>query len=823
MSRWIALVFALLLAAGAWWLVRTAGRSAGTVGPSSGIEGAVAPFVPADEGLQPEDGRRDVAPEPTQDRVTTDAQPSPAPEGAEIELLVLDEGRPLAGARVRTFEDSRPGEHLTDRDGVCRLPIAPSDETMRLSVEAEGFFHFNALRRRLPELTVELAVAATLTGRLLDAEQGFPLPNAWLELRHDSCDGCEPQRAVAGEGNRFALSPVPLDRRMELRLGAVGYPSDDAVLRLHGERAQEHDFRLERGLGVSGQVVDLLSGNPLEGAEIWNVRRGLAHWRADEAGRFSARLLECPLMGSIELEIESEGYCRLRASIDPDEIPEGEELRFPLLRGASFAGVVLDEEGEPVVGAEVSPLGPSEWNRSHGAPDPNPLDELPPGWHYWPRCDWVERATDAQGCFDSGPCLPGSGAWRLRVRHPPHLEQEIEVEQLGAPGETTWLEVRLELAPPTGIVSGSLVANGAPRSGRIHWSGPTRSGSSPVGPDGLYRIGDVEAGRVELRARPYPLDPKDPPSPRAVVALELSAGGEVHHDFELELELTSISGSVRATSGEPMAGVRMSARRRGWFNALNAETAEDGGYAIEVSATGMLYDVSASLPPQWERRDDVSAGAENVDFVLGGVGRLPYRPVDADTGELVQPCDLYWRPAGGRSYKQLFASGRAPDTEGWSEVEAPAGSLDFMARADWHGYRPLVVRGYTIPAEGRAEPLVLELERGLEVELQLGEGFEAPPKDAIAVLVEADAWEALQYEREGGSRGLDGTERYPGLTVWRRRLYFDASGRAKLIGLSPGPHRFKVFPPDIAIEPETLELTGEERNPILIRWRWMER
>lgn len=822
MIRWIALAALLLLLAGAVWLIRTVDRSAGTAGPSSGVEVPAAPSDPAVEGPEPEKGERDAVLGPTAEPAPPDAQPSVAGEPAGIDLTVIGDGRPVAGARVRAFEDSLPGEWTADEDGRCRLPIEPSGEAVRLFVEAEGFFHVNAFHWPRPELTVELPLAGALGGRLLDAEHGFPLPGGQIELEHDFCDDCDPERAVAGDDGRFELPLVPLERRVTVLLRAEGYAPDSAALRLHDERSQEHDFRLERGLAVPGRVVDLLTGDPIEGAEVWNVERGRAHWRADREGRFRARLLRSSFRTSIELEIASEGYCRLRASIDPEEISEGEELSFPLLRGARFAGIVLDEEGAPVGGADVSPWGPSEWNRFDGAPDPNPLDELPPGWHYGSSYDPDGLATDAQGSFDAGPCLPWSGAWRLRVRHPPHLEKEIEVGQLGEPGETTWLEVRLELAPPTGIVRGSLTANGEQRSGWIRWSGSTRHGGVPVGPDGVYRIEDAEAGRVELDPRPEPLESGGPPLAGAVVAIDVLAGGEHIHDFDLELELTTISGCVRSTRGGALAGVRMAACRRGQHARLRGLTAEDGAYSIEVPATGDLYDVVASLPPQWERRDDVPAGTEHVDFVLGGVGRLVYRPVDAETGELVQPCGLYWRPAGGKFYRQLFAPERAPDPEGWIEVEVPAGTLDLMARADWHGYRPLLVQDYPIPTDGSAEPLILEMERGLEIELQLAEGLEASPKDATVLLVEAEAWEAVRHERETGSRGLDGTEHYPALTVIRRRLYFDASGRAELIGLSPGPHRFLVTPEDIAIEPETLDLTGEEREPVLIRWRRVE-
>ncbi len=819
MLRWIALAIVLLLFAGTWWIVQTTDRTAGVAGPSSSAEGAAAPAGPEVERPEVDEGGRDAAPEPTADRDAPDAQPSIEPEGAGIELLVLGEGKPVAGARVTTFEDSRPGEHLTDEDGVCRLPIEPSVELLRLLVEAEGFFHAHVHYSRAERLKLELAPAAVLSGRLLDAEHGFPLPGAYVELVHGYCKGCGPERAVAGEDGRFELPCVPLDRGSTFLLRAEGYPPDTAAIRLRGERVQEHDFRLERGLGIEGRVVDLMTGEPIAGAEILNVERGDTRWRADRDGRFSARLLRSTLRESIELEVRSEGTCRLRASIDPEEAPEGAELSFPLVQGARFAGVVLDEEGAPVAGADLGLAEPPGRDRLEGAPDPNPLDALPPGCHYEFHDHRSFDTTDGQGTFDMGACLPWSGPWGLRVRHSPHLAKELDLGHLGGPGETTWIEIRLEPAPATGILSGSISVNGEPRAGRIRWNGSTRSGMVRVDVDGLFRIEDVEAGRVELDPRPELLDWGGPPAPGMAIAIELPPGEERVHDFDLELHMTSISGRVRSPQGEPLEGMRVTARRQGGHQNRNAQTAADGGYAVEIPATGELYDVVASNPPLWERKDGVAEGAEHVDFVLSRVGRISYRPVDPETGANVPSFDVYWRPTGEKLYRSLQPLDYSPDPEGWFQSDVAVGTVDFMARADMLGYRPLLVPAQAIPVEGSPEPLLLELQRGLEIELRLAEGLEAPPEGTHVFLLETAAWAGLRYDSE---EGWEENEHYPSLSHTHRSLHFDDSGRAKLIGLFPGPHRFKVFPPDIAIEPETLDLTGEEREPILIRWRRVE-
>ncbi len=48
-------------------------------------------------------------------------------------------------------------------------------------------------------------------------------------------------------------------------------------------------------------------------------------------------------------------------------------------------------------------------------------------------------------------------------------------------------------------------------------------------------------------------------------------------------------------------------------------------------------------------------------------------------------------------------------------------------------------------------------------------------------------------------------------------MHFEG-GRTRLKGFPAGAHRFKAFPPGIRIEPERIEVTGEETQPFVVRW-----
>jgi hypothetical protein len=57
----------------------------------------------------------------------------------------------------------------------------------------------------------------------------------------------------------------------------------------------------------------------------------------------------------------------------------------------------------------------------------------------------------------------------------------------------------------------------------------------------------------------------------------------------------------------------------------------------------------------------------------------------------------------------------------------------------------------------------------------------------------------------------------------RSRLVSFGEGRtAEVFLLAPGRYRFKVFPSEIAIEPEHVEIAHDHPAPVELRWRRVE-
>jgi hypothetical protein len=75
----------------------------------------------------------------------------------------------------------------------------------------------------------------------------------------------------------------------------------------------------------------------------------------------------------------------------------------------------------------------------------------------------------------------------------------------------------------------------------------------------------------------------------------------------------------------------------------------------------------------------------------------------------------------------------------------------------------------------------------------------------------------VKYDREqgtydGGRLGVPSS----------RCVVFDDLRSVTVGGLAPGRFRFKVFPLEIAIEPEWVTITDDHSSPVEIRWRRVE-
>ncbi len=274
--------------------------------------------------------------------------------GRELDLalrgrVVDNEGRALAGARVRSF--GKPS--LSAADGGFEVYASSQLEEAWIDAFLAGFApgksHVQTLGVREPIEGLELVLerGGVLRGRVLD-DAGRGVAGARIEF-HESSE----VRAVSGVDGRFELGSLPLDGRwLSVAVRAEGFARervsfDDGRLPSH-----EHEIRLERAFDLSGVVTDE-RGAPLPRVSI-GIGRGqydadAARTTSGDGGRFTLRDVRA---GKAQLFATLEGFAAHDVEFD-SRLQRG-ALAIVLRKGGSLRGRTLDEHGAPLAGINVT-------------------------------------------------------------------------------------------------------------------------------------------------------------------------------------------------------------------------------------------------------------------------------------------------------------------------------------------------------------------------------------------------------------------------------------------------------------------------------------
>jgi protocatechuate 3,4-dioxygenase beta subunit len=281
------------------------------------------------------------------------------PRNAGLTVRVTgSDGKPVPGARVRAhgarpkaLSDAwapAPGLAVTDAEGRA---VLPREASAAVTVRA-GRSGLIAERKEVRAGTLELR---------LDAGQEIP-------VRVLGADGKPVAGVLAGrEEDSWLLGATDADG--VLSLTAPGKPPLDISLlaadgrsltaRVHPFSARERpgarELRLPASLEFPARVVSAADGRPLAGALVWKTDDPGGFRRTD--GRGETRL---PFGGSGALQTARAIFVEAAA---PGFIPDfRERSQTAGQRPASFSlqpdlvvtGVVVDEAGRPVAGAEIS-------------------------------------------------------------------------------------------------------------------------------------------------------------------------------------------------------------------------------------------------------------------------------------------------------------------------------------------------------------------------------------------------------------------------------------------------------------------------------------
>jgi hypothetical protein len=294
----------------------------------------------------------------------------PGPDRAALGGLVFDSlaGGPLAGARVRLegtvhvvitdhrgryrFEDLPAGrygvtfQHPVLRGWGIEAPMRQADlmtgevTTVDLAVPSAG----TVLTAGCEVPSQTTGEARPVVGRVLDEGTGLPLRGALvrlefptgpepgesgrLEVRTDT-DGAYRFCAVAGEEPVRLVAEFPGMASVERRVTVAGKP----------HVFEEFTMRPGRAMGLSGQVLDEATGEPITGVQV-TLMPGGRNAISDSDGRFG---LEGVSPGGHRVEVRHMAYRTVRDS-----------LWFDATEGSLRVEIRMDREAIPLEAITVS-------------------------------------------------------------------------------------------------------------------------------------------------------------------------------------------------------------------------------------------------------------------------------------------------------------------------------------------------------------------------------------------------------------------------------------------------------------------------------------
>jgi len=752
------------------------------------------------------------------------------PPDAYHGTVCTPEGSPIANAvltlypDVDDWEEQAPrGTGSCDETGSFRIEdYLPDPEGFVIRAEAEGF-QSQALRSISPERAIELTLhwRVAIVGHVRDAETGEPVAGAqvlWFR---------EPGAITDAEG-RYRLEDAPTYlpdySTLYMRARAEGFAEDPIEIELHGPDDATVDFELHRGVPLLVEVFDRETGDPIIGADVHSHPAVSPLTQTDGNGQCEVRVLPNREM---YLVAKAEDYYPFNWYHESGEMDRILSPRIPLTPLGTIEGRVTDDAGNPLAGVVVGTT--PGWAFSHpGKLTKEEREALDlPGMAGPDALLRLEAQTDAQGVFRLS-VYPDTEPREVWARHPDDRSGRSEPIRVTNSQQRPWVEIVLGGGA---TVRGRVLFNGEPLEGLdVSWEADEgdRAGSDYTNRSGEYELTHVEPGEVTIRVRSsdYWLF-----GPLPEVNLVVEAGKSYAQDLAWSCEQSEITGRITSSSGEPLSdlyvyvSIESPEHRHGWD--FLSSTKDDGTYAVVVRA-GETYRVVASREPLEQLQRNVAHDATGVDFVFPDFGVLPVQLVDAVTGEPVQTdtggCGLNWRESGSGTFVRYRGS---MNHAGRTDLHLPVGTVDLSVHPHELGFAPASVHGVRVTRNTPGEPVVIELVRGVVGSLVLVNENGEPDAfvgDHEWLLLE-DSQRPLfagPFPGPGDSANATLNE----IHVWlgdpdlKDQVFRpDAEGRTRIPALAPGRYTLRAFPDDLSCEPTTIQLTGEEADPIEIRCR----
>jgi protocatechuate 3,4-dioxygenase beta subunit len=451
-------------------------------------------------------------------------------------------------------------------------------------------------------------------------------------------------------------------------------------------------------------------------------------------------------------------------------------------------GRLLDENGAPLVGAEVRLYGYKVWAEGLEVPRLSGRMEF----------RGFEVATGSAGDFRIGAPVPTVARTVLSI-HPDRFHDSVTLyfaeagDRMLPPidaGERDLGELRV--ARTGALIGRVLDSEGRPLADVYMDIGETRvttlGRNAETGADGSYVIAHAPVGTygVSTKAKEYLSHFEE--------GIRVEAGRDTLVPDIVLVRAPTLEGTVVDENGRPVAGARL----WGWpvgsggGSGAGGRSEPNGRFVIPLPQTDP-YTLSAQLDGYltWGNEHDQSVtyapGRHDIEVVLRSLPRTRFTVVDAESGTPIERFGLSILADNGSSSPRMVSTEKRPPPQsvhagGVAEATARAGIDQCIVAADGYALAAVDVE-YDIP-DVPAQTVRMQRGAGLRGRVL---------RDGTAIAdVQVESVELISLALDAEGNPDPGRHVSQGNT--RRATRTDVEGRFELSGLDSGDHRLTVRP-----------------------------
>jgi protocatechuate 3,4-dioxygenase beta subunit len=500
--------------------------------------------------------------------------------------VVADDGQtPVANAIIEL--DALPLA-TTGSDGTFTIPHATLKSTTELTARQGSRIATRTLGKDRGNVTLRLAPAASVTGRLLDTKTQLPIAGAAVNVavrRLDIFTNTNTAGAVTDAKGNYTIGGLA-GGEYEITAQHPSYAIAAMSLNVPPGRSVQKALFAEPLARVSGTVVDD-ARQPVSGARVqargvssdgrpmmMSRSRMTARMQPGLSGPDGRFLLRVDNESDFQLDAAKRGLPAAHSTtlhVAAGERKTGVTITIP--RGVALTGRVVDHNGKGIAGAGIAAA------ESRGGQGPGGVRRMVANMLGRGNDDLVRTAADGKFTMRLK-----EGSYDLAVTAPGYAPRTLRAQQVAANGQP--IEITLE---PGVEITGRLTRGGVPLEGvRVFPVGGDGGAPTETASDGSFRLADLSPGEMMLTfTKPEDFVQLIRPvtAPARDVNIDLPAGGRISghvvdkathapvKSFDAGISMSRPGGAGMAIAMPPV---------------MHSVTSDDGSFTLENVPTGNL-------------------------------------------------------------------------------------------------------------------------------------------------------------------------------------------------------------------------------------------